>query len=252
MESKCIDPGAVQDGELDACLDGEAPSHVVEHLERCPACRARLAQNVAFEHRLRQHLYRCTCPTPDQLRDYHWGYLSADARRQVEAHLETCPHCQVELADLAEFVAAERTQPVHALLVRARQLAAQVRLVVASLVSPTPGLVPALRGETREVLLFEAGEIALSVNLEQEESGAYTLFGQILSPLPLEPPVESAAVVSYARLTAREERPAPVQSPLDANGGFAFPGLAPGVYQLIIHLPKQRIVVPGLALKTEA
>jgi len=251
MELNCIDPGAIQDWELEAYADGEAPPRVVEHLERCPACRARLAEQVAFERRLRHSLYRFDCPSPDLLRDYHWGYLPTAERRRVEAHLETCPHCAAELADLAGFVTVERTSPSSALLARARQAAAQARLVVARLVSPGPCLAPALRGETREVLLFDAEGFALSVNLEQEDTGAYTLFGQVLSPVSPAPPVYGGAV-GYARLTAREEGMAPVQTPLDANGGFALPDLRPGVYQLVVRLPEQRIVVPTLALKTES
>jgi anti-sigma factor RsiW len=195
VELDCIDPGAVQDWELEACADEEAPPHVVKHLERCPACRARVREHAPLERLLRQALYRFDCPSPDLLRDYHWGYLPADERRRVEAHLEACPHCAEELADLAEFVRAERAQPSQTLLDLARQAAARVHLVVAQLVSP--GLSPetalrldarsatALRGDTQEMLLFDAEGVMVSVNLEQEETGAYTLFGQVLLPGPV-------------------------------------------------------------------
>jgi len=241
----CIDPGAVQDWELEACANGEASSYVVEHLKHCPACRARLAEYVAVERRLRQALYRFDCPSLDLLRDYHWGYLPAGEHHQVKAHLDACPHCQAELARLAEFVAAERAEPSSALLARAREMAAQVRLVVARFISPSPRLVPLLRGETREVLLFDAEGITLSVNLEQDDAGTYTLFGQALSPEPVLP------LGGYARLTAREQGAVPVQASLDANGGFALTNLRPGTYQLVVCLPDRRIVVPTLALKAE-
>ena len=106
MELDCTDPGAIQDWELETCADGEAPPHVVEHLARCPACRARAKEHTTLERRLRQALYRSDCPSPDVLRDYHWGYLPADERQRVEAHMACCSHCVAELADLAEFVAA--------------------------------------------------------------------------------------------------------------------------------------------------
>jgi len=245
-----MDPGAVQDWELEAYADGEELAHVAEHLKQCPACRARLAEHLAFERRLRQALYRFDCPSLDLLRDYHWGYLPAGERERVEAHLATCSHCAAELADLARFVAAERAEPASTLLAQAQQAAAQARLIVAQLVSPALSPVPVLRGETRgvetrDVLLFDAEGVALSVNLEQEGAGTYTLFGQILSP-------ERIAVSGgYARLTAREEGIDPIQAQLDANGGFALPHLRPGIYQLLVSLPERRIVVPALALKAE-
>lgn len=241
----CIDPGAVQDWELEACADGKAPSHVVEHLEHCPACRAWLRENVELERRLRQVLHRFDCPSPDLLRDYYWDYLPADEHRRVEAHLDVCLHCTTELADLVKFVETERAEPSNTLLARARQATAQVRLVVAQLVSPTQRLVPALRGETREVLLFEAEGVTLSVNLEQEDTGAYTIFGQVLSAEPM------TFSSGYARLTAREGDIPPVQEMLDANGGFALSNLHPGIYQLVVCLPDRRIIVPTLALRAE-
>jgi hypothetical protein len=105
--------------------------------------------------------------------------------------------------------------------------------------------VPALRGETREVLLFEADGFALSLNLEQESTGRYALFGQILSPEPTD------VAAGYVRLTAQAGDIEPIQTDVGANGGFALPDLCPAVYQLVISLPNQRIVVPTLALRLE-
>jgi hypothetical protein len=102
-----------------------------------------------------------------------------------------------------------------------------------------------LRGETQEVLLFDAEGIALSVNLEQEDTGAYTLYGQVLSEATV------PAAGGYARLTGHTEDAAAIQSPLDANRSFALSDLRPGLYQLLIHLPDQTIIVPTLSLKEE-
>ena len=249
MDWNCITPGAIQDWELDACADGEAPPHVVEHLKRCPACRTRLAKQVTLERRLRQALYRFDCPSPDLLRDYHWGFLPTDEHRQTEAHLETCPHCSAELANLARFVPTEPPEPSSTLLDQAQRVAQRVPLVVAQLYAPRLSPMPvrrgASRGSTRDVLLFDAEDVALSVNLEQEETGTYTLFGQVLSSEPI------AFAESYARLTAHEEGIEPVQVSLDANGVFTLPDLRTGVYQLVVCLPNRRIAVPVLTLEAE-
>lgn len=241
----CAGPEEIQDWELEAYADGESLPHVAEHLKRCSACRMRLADYIAFEHRLCRALYRFNCPTTDTLRDYYWGYLPADEHQQVALHLKTCPHCAAELEYLDEFVATERAHPLSILLARARQAAEQARLIVARLLSPVPRPVPVLRGEIREVLLFDAEGIELALNLEQEETGGYTIFGQVLLP-------EKASLSQgYVRLGAHREDMDPIQAPLDANGGFALTNLNPGTYHLTICLPQKRIVVPILALKTE-
>jgi hypothetical protein len=250
-ELSCVDPGAIQEWEMDAYAEGEALPHVVEHLNRCPACRAKLGANLEFERRLRQALHRFDCPSPDLLRDYYWGYLPAEQQREVRDHLAWCPHCADELSELGEFMAAERAELADSLLARARQAAARVGLVIAQLVSPDPRLASALRGEAMDVLLFEAGDLALSIHSEQAESGTYTLLGQVLSL-----PVESSAE-DYVRLTGYEEGeetmeaiPA-VQAAIDANGDFTLSNLRPGTYQLVVSLADRRIVVPNLVLKAE-
>jgi hypothetical protein len=118
-------------------------------------------------------------------------------------------------------------------------------LVVARLVSPVPRPELALRGDTQEVLLFEAADFGLSVHLEQGSTGTYTLFGQVLLP------EVTAPAGGHARLTPREENAAAIQASIDANGSFALTDLRPGIYQLIASWPDRRIVVPTLALESE-
>jgi anti-sigma factor RsiW len=244
-ERDCVDPAAVQDWELMAYADGEDLEHVAEHLKRCAACRARLETYAGLEESLQERLYRHDCPSPDALRDYHWGYLVEEERQRIEGHLRTCPHCEAELAELVQFVGAEREAPSTTLLDRARAAAERARLAVARLVSPRPGLVPALRGETREVLLFEADDVALSLNLEQETTGRYTLFGQILSSGP------AGTAGGHVEARFQGEDAPPARAAIDANGGFALPDLRSGVYQLVAELPDRRVVVPTLTLRSE-
>lgn len=248
-QAACVDPGAVQDWELEAYADGDASTHVVEHLRRCAACRFRLAENLAVDGYLQRALYRFDCPSVDLLRDYHWGYLPIEQQKQIRDHLDRCPRCAAELEELRAFVPTDvpgkQAESIDALLGRARQVLAQARVVVAHLLSPVPQQLPALRGDIREVLLFDAGEVALSVNLEQEATSACTVFGQVLSTQP------GAFSEGYARLTAYGETADGVQASLDINGAFVLANLRPGTYQLVVSLPDQRIVVPTLALNPE-
>jgi anti-sigma factor RsiW len=246
MQGQCVDPTAVQDWELEAYLDDDAGSHVAEHLKICSACQAKLVEIELFERRWRRTLHRFDCPPPDVLRDFAWGFLPQERRDQVKAHLAQCPLCKTELADLDELVKVEEEDSLESLLDRARRLAKEARLTIARLLSPTALLmVPALRGKTQEVLLFDADGLALSVNLEQEETGTFTLFGQILSA------EESVSPESYARLTAQRAQFAPVRVSLDEHGGFALPNIPAGVYQLVVDVVTQRIVVPDLTLGSQ-
>ena len=136
------------------------------------------------------------------------------------------------------------------MLARARSLAQEARLTIARILSPTSlQTAPALRGETQEVLLFAPGQggldadgLALSVNLEREENGNCTLFGQVLSTDQPLPPG------GYARLTQQGRQTEPTQAPLDVHGGFALADIPAGVYQLVVDLGGQRVIVPHLSL----
>jgi anti-sigma factor RsiW len=59
-----------------------------------PALRTLLEEEAHSEH-----------PTPERLIDYQSGWLTAEERGQIEAHLRTCQECRELLADLAAFVA---------------------------------------------------------------------------------------------------------------------------------------------------
>jgi hypothetical protein len=203
-----------------------------------------------FESRCRQTLHRFDCPDPDTLRDYAWQFLSSERRQQVKEHLAECPSCAAELDALDELLKVKDADSLGNALARARSLAQEVRLTIARILSPTTmQTAPALRGETQEVLLFtpeqgdlDTGGMALSVNLEREETGNYTLFGQLLST---DQPIPSG---SYARLTRQGGQTEPVQATLDMHGGFALADVPAGVYQLVVDLGVQRIIVPNLSL----
>jgi hypothetical protein len=243
MQNQCVNPGAVQDWELEAHLYDDAGPHVTQHLQVCAACRARLAEMRLFESRCCRALHRFDCPDPDTLREYAWQFLPSEQRQQVREHLAECPSCTAELDELDELLKVRDADSLGNVLARARSLAQEARLTIARLLSPTTmQTVPALRGETQEVLLFDADGLALSVNLEREENGNCTLFGQLLSTEQPLPPG------SYARLTRQGGQTEPAQAPLDVHGGFALADIPAGVYQLVVDLGVQRVIVPNLSL----
>ncbi|MBN1139791.1 MAG: hypothetical protein JXM73_24685 [Anaerolineae bacterium] len=265
----CIDPGAIQAWELDAYADGQNLPHVAAHLAQCPACRARLEADRAFEARVQDALYRFDCPSPDLLRAYSWGDLPAGQQKQLQGHLAQCPRCADELAEITKALYPADTRrsvdesvgwraSASTLLARAGQAAAQAGVAIAQLVSrlssgpPAPRLVPVWRGQAGETLLFEADEVAVSINLEQDRTGAYALSGQVLSASADLLPQDYARLTGYEGANALQPADAAysaAEAKIDINGVFIFPNLRPGAYQLVLSLADRRIVIPSLVLE---
>ncbi len=237
----CTAPGEIEDWELEAYRDNAALPHVIAHVARCAACRGRIMEAQLLEERLRQTLSRTTCPEPTTLRAYYWDELSLLERQSVQTHVATCPSCQADLETMTTFIESTIEDSWEQVWKQVKQAAAQVHLVVARVLTPGRQPVLALRGETRQVLLFEADTVAVSVNVEQELTGGYTLFGQVLTEAP------EIITSSWVRLTA----PGAIarQTALDTHGTFAVEGLAAGVYQMVVVMPQQRIVIPLLTLE---
>jgi len=240
-KATCTAPGKVEDWELEAYRDGAARPHVIAHVERCAACRGRIVEAQLLEERLRHTLSRTICPEPATLHAYYWDELLLPERQSVQIHVTTCLFCQADLETLATFIKATVTDSWEQVWKQVKQAAAQARLVVARVLTPGRQPVLALRGETRQILLFEADPIAVSVNVEQELTGGYTLFGQVLTEDP------EIITSSWVRLTAPGATAR--QAALDAHGTFAVEGLAAGVYQIVVVLPQQRVVIPLLTLE---
>ena len=53
-----------------------------------------------IEQALTAQLYRITCPSSEELGEYHLHMLPAEQTTAVAQHLRTCPHCTRELAEL--------------------------------------------------------------------------------------------------------------------------------------------------------
>jgi anti-sigma factor RsiW len=243
----CVNPGALEDWELAAYAEGEANAKVGAHLEVCPACRTQLSSYRALAGNLAQRLYRSNCPSTELLREYAWKFLPQDQNKSIESHLEDCPHCQSEIGELRQALADEKPESSTGWLEKAARAAEKARLIVANLLAPPlqPQLLPSLRGEGHEALLFEAGDDVLSLNLERDQKGGYFLRGQLLAFKPI-PFLEANAFLAGA-----EENPMTIQASLDENGSFSMANVMPGVYRLTIHWSDKRIVVPVLALKSE-
>lgn len=246
--------GDFEPWEVEAYLDGEDLPHLAEFLARNPVAAATLRREQVQNRRLHSLLYRFDCPSPATLQAYDWQELQPSVHQAVANHLPHCPQCRAELAALHAF-AGERlpvttTQSVPAQpgwLEQLQGLVAQVRLVVATLV--TPGGPPlagvALRSAAMPAalptqLLFEADNTDVSLLIQPQADGAYRIDGQLFAPTPL---ADTHYTLTSAVLEAQ-----PLTGEVTATGAFTLTHLPVGVYQLIVKLPDRAIVVPNLTL----
>ncbi|MEZ4864567.1 MAG: hypothetical protein R3C14_24845 [Caldilineaceae bacterium] len=244
---------------LEAYLDGEPAPDLAEVLTQNPTLQRELEEQEEFAATLQSMLYRFDCPSPQQLRAYHWQELNTAATDQVRAHLALCTHCSTELAALAEFVPAPKASPLshlpklalNELRERVDEALAKLQIVVATLVTPltpaTSGV--ALRSEAATsgaqsappaVLLFEAENADLSVMVQPAKDDTRHLAGQLLATAPIEPKV--------VRLVPADEQLPTVTADLEPTGAFTFEQVQPGHYQLMVHAAEQTILIPDLII----
>lgn len=238
----CVNPGAIQDWELDALLDGQDMPHVQQHLRICAACRTRLEQNAVEENLVRQALFRLDCPSTDSLREYYWKALPTSEQTRIQNHLHQCSYCQTEFEQLKDFV-EPRPVPLSTVELTLQDMARAMKWAILSLVAPNgPAMMP-LRGQMVQSLLFEDEQAALSLNLTWDDAGQCTLFGQVLSP----------AVAAIGGLPVQLSTLAPEkwisQTELSSNATFELSRLNPGVYQLSITFPDLVLLIPDLVLE---
>ncbi|RME44392.1 MAG: hypothetical protein D6791_13280, partial [Chloroflexi bacterium] len=138
----CAYPPELDEVQLLTYVDGEADRRVAAHVAQCSHCRERAERLARLQHRLTARLYRITCPPPEELGEYHLGMLPREQMAAVARHLDECPYCTQEVAQLREYLSelapALELRPIE----RARE---RVKVLVARLVDR--GLGPALPGQ---------------------------------------------------------------------------------------------------------
>ncbi len=247
--------------ELDAYADGEPLPHVAAFVAQQPAAWQQWQQAHQWGNALKQTLHRFDCPSPADLHAYHWQELSAAARQSVEDHVHLCVGCARELQQLQAFLDEPATSsqpvlvqppqpdPLQRFWEQLQTLADRVQLVVATLVPTTPALAgvalrsdstPMLQRKQSTTLLFDAGEAAISLVLQEEATGTLRLAGQLLTAVATEG--------GLGKLSAAHNPEVVSQSLIDDTGNFVMATLQPGTYQLVLMLPEQAIVVPNLHL----
>lgn len=226
----------MDDAQLFAYLDGEADAETAARIEASGAYRQRAKELAKMQNRLKAKLYRHDCPDPLQLGEYHLGLLSRRRAREINSHLAKCLHCSAELAGMKTFLAEEPAGAQPGLGERARVLVARL------LSGPAEGLAgqaPAfgLRGESQGILLYEAGEVQVALEIQPDASrpDEMTLLGLITG---------MEAGQAQVRLVRGGEEAGLAQ--VDELNNFIFEGLARGEYELIITSPTLELHILSL------
>jgi hypothetical protein len=234
----CVSPPELDDRTLLIYLDGQASADITAHIERCSYCRERAHRLAQLEGRLTTQLYRVTCPSPHELGEYHLDVLPDAQMDAIRQHLDECPHCRREVAQLegylAELAPTREPGPLQ-------QVVERVRVVVARLAGGGSGggwpgqlALAGVRGDESDVpLVYQAGETQVIVEIETdaERPDRKTVLGLVIGPEP-----ES---LLQAHLWHASQRVA--TAPVDELGNFVLPGLLPGAYELILAGPDLEI-----------
>src|SRR6185503_16389461 len=146
----CISPPELSDRQLLEFLDGEAEPETTHHLGICQYCRNKADALARLQNGLTTRLYRITCPSPLELGEYHLRILPSPQMLVISQHVRECPHCEAEVAQLETFLKDLTSDVKPAPLT-------PIRVLVARLLGGNePALRPALRGESKGPLIFEA------------------------------------------------------------------------------------------------
>jgi hypothetical protein len=242
----CISPPPLSDGQLGAYIAGDADPVTTAHLAHCTYCRERARAFARINQQLAAHLYRADCPSSLVLGEYELGLLPAEQTLAIQQHLQLCPHCPRELAQLNGFLAAVapdlEPDPLQVIGQRVRMLIAELVDRAAGLTN-AGGLAPALaglRGDAVEQLAYQAEEfqIILETQPDPTQSGRTTLLGLLLGA---DQPQTLVAHLRQADL--------PIETaPVDELGNFIFSALPAGQYDLLLSGDDVEVHIPALQL----
>jgi hypothetical protein len=174
-----------------------------------------------IERNLSAHLYRITCPSPEDLGEYHLKILPNEPAEAIRQHLITCPHCTQELTQLQSYLKELAPDLDYTFQER-------VKIWIARLLPP-PGsaLTPAfaLRGEGAGPLMFEAGSYQLTLEIQDDPAnpGLRTILGLVIG-----------GADTLQRVALWQDGGSIQETAVDDLGNFVFAGVQPGSYDLIL------------------
>lgn len=175
-----------------------------------------------IERKLSTYLYRITCPSPNDLGEYHLRMLPNDQTEAISQHLATCPHCTREIAQLKRYLSELAPDLDYTFQER-------VKIWVARLLPSLPELGPtpafAFRGEADSPLVFEAGSYQLTLEIQDDPAnpGFRSIVGLVIGEAE-----------TLQRVGLWQDGRSIQETKIDELGNFVFSGVQPGLYDLIL------------------
>ncbi|HJZ48128.1 MAG TPA: zf-HC2 domain-containing protein [Roseiflexaceae bacterium] len=251
---KCNWPVALDDLSLIAAIDGEAGPDVLAHLRDCPYCAERARVFEEMQQLLRKQLFRMFCPSSDELAAYQQGTLTGGQHAFITEHLKECPHCTRELKLLEQLSREDlpaRSPPVtrdkdqhHTSQQGAlRRIAAELLDIRSA--SLFAGAYGALRGPSHaSQYAYHAENLQLTIGVQRvvSRTDRRVVHGS------LELDDDLYEVFSGATANLLRDDILIRTAELDELGNFVLDDLAPGTYQLALHLPDREVIVEALSL----
>jgi len=190
------------------------------------------------EQLLAAHLYRITCPSPDELGEYHLKLLPGVRAAAVAQHLSLCDRCCLEVAQLQSFMADLAPDLEYSLRERVQIWIA--RLLPRGLeggLAAAPAL--AFRGQEDGPLTYEAGDVQLHLDIQDDPAnpGHKTVIGLVIGEL------DTAVSVQLWQDGQQLQ-----ETILDEWGNFSLDGIIPGIFDLILSSGSAEIHVPHLTI----
>lgn len=146
----------------------------------------------SIENRLKAILFRSDCPSKMELGEYELGLLGSQQQEELTSHMAVCPHCQVDLVQMRQFMAL----PVVSIGSVTREveqkspLLERVKIIFIDLLSPPAGtlrpasLQPVLRGAENNmhtrVVQTEAYVVSLSALEDKTSIPNQKIIGNII------------------------------------------------------------------------
>lgn len=237
----CSFPTPLNEDELVTAIDNVADDAVKQHLKECAYCREQLEltrQAIRdFDVRLRNVVFRLECPPSMTFVELFFDRLASAENLKIRHHLDICPHCRKDYADLRQFMRI--TEPTAS---KAKPRSRVGQIVAALLPAPdTQRRAYNFRGDSSG-FVFEAEGTTIFLTPQQRATGRY-LAGQVMT-------VSEVNNWVRALVELRQNAELKATAVIDENGRFTCPLVIGEAIELrITNDQSQSILVKGIELR---
>lgn len=234
----CISPPELNVRLLMAFLDGEADPETALHLQQCDYCLDRAKTLERQQKLLASRLHRASCPSTDELGEFHLRMLPSDQMLVISQHVRECPLCTREIEQLKEFLSDLAPGLEGNLLQQTKRLVAKlVSGQAGSSVAGEPSF--ALRGTGEGPLTFEAEGTVIVLDIQPANEGKVNIFGQVAA--------DDQDLWTGSTITLNQADGSKTTDSLNDLGAFQFEQVTSGSIQIVILSPRGvEIQIPSI------